>query len=242
MASDPRRHLILALDLPERDRALEMATLLKDLVGTFKIGLQLYTAYGPSIVEPILDAGGRVFLDLKLHDIPNTVGNAVSEACKLGVQMLTLHTSGGLSMMRRAREVVDQHRAGGNPVPELLGVTILTSLSDEETGAVGFAESVERLVPRLAHLAEKAGLDGIVCSPLELNRLKIEGLERLFFVTPGIRPADAAADDQKRVMTAAEAIQAGARYLVVGRPILKAADPVEAAERMLAEIRRAILD
>jgi len=219
-----------------------MATLLKDCVGTFKIGLQLFTAYGSSIVQPILASGGRVFLDLKLHDIPNTVGNAVAEACKLGVHMLTLHTSGGLSMMRRAREVVDQHRAGGNPVPELLGVTILTSLSDEETGAVGFGEPVAKLVPRLAHLAETAGLDGVVCSPLELSRLRTEGLERLFFVTPGIRPADAAADDQKRVMSAGEAIQSGARYLVVGRPILKAPDPVAAAERILGEIRRAILD
>jgi orotidine-5'-phosphate decarboxylase len=233
--------LILALDLPERDQALEMANVLKDVVGTFKIGLQLYTAYGPSIVEPILDLGGRVFLDLKFHDIPNTVGNAVAEACKLGVHMLTLHSSGGPSMLRRAREVADQHRNAGMAVPELLGVTVLTSLSDEETGAIGFADRVADLVPRLARLAAASGLDGIVCSPQELTRLQKEELGRLFFVTPGIRPAQAAVDDQKRVMSAGDAISAGARYLVVGRPILKAADPRVAAEQILEEIQSAML-
>jgi orotidine-5'-phosphate decarboxylase len=234
---DPRQHLIVALDVPTADEALGLVRTLRNHVGVFKVGLQLYTATGPRIVEEIQAEGCRVFLDLKLHDIPNTVSKAVLEACKLGVHMLTLHTSGGPNMLQGAKETVDQWtQSTGKAGPYLLGVTVLTSLSQPEIERIGFGCTIENLVVSLARLAENTGIDGIVCSPLELGRLGEEKLDRLFFVTPGIRLAGSGTHDQARVKGPAEAIAAGAKFLVVGRPITGAPDPVEAAQAILSEI------
>ncbi len=239
-----RKRLIVALDVPTQEEAIELAGSLSETVGTFKIGLQLYTACGPSIVRRIQEFGADVFLDLKLHDIPNTVANAVTEASCLGATMLTLHTSGGRSMLRKAREAADHfHVSTGRPSPALLGVTVLTSLGEPEIAEIGFQPGIDELVLRLARIAADARLDGIVSSPLELPRLRADGLGNLFFVTPGIRPtSEAGSDDQKRVMSAADAIRAGAGYLVVGRPVIKAEDPVRAAGALLREIESAILE
>lgn len=232
---DPRQHLIVALDVPGESQALELVDLLKDQVGYFKVGLQLYTACGPSIVRRIIEKGGKVFLDLKLHDIPNTVASAVTEAGRLGVDLLTIHTLGGQKMMLAAREAADRSESG----LQLLGVTVLTSLDQDQIDEIGFQAGIEDLVVRLAHLADSCGIDGIVCSPVELDRLSTEGFQQLFFVTPGIRPSGASLDDQSRVKTPGEAIQQGARHLVVGRPIVKAPDPAQAARDLVAEIQAA---
>ncbi len=241
---DVHKRLIVALDVPTREEAIELAGVLSESVGTFKVGLQLFTACGPEIVRRIQEFGADVFLDLKFHDIPNTVAGAVTEACCLGVSMLTLHTSGGRAMLRKAREAADHFRVStGRPSPILLGVTVLTSLGEQEISEVGFSAGVDDLVLRLAHIAAESGLDGVVSSPLEVGRLRASGLDELIFVTPGIRPASAArTDDQKRVATAAEAIRSGAGYLVVGRPIVQADDPVGAARTLLREIESAILE
>lgn len=234
---NPKDHLIVALDVPEASQALDLVRTLKDEVGVFKIGLQLFTAYGPPIVGDVLAQGCRVFLDLKLHDIPNTVANAVTEAARLGVDMLTLHTQGGEIMMRRAREAADAAATG--KALELLGVTVLTSLDQHQVDGIGYNRSIEDLVVNLARLADRSGMDGIVCSPMELDRLETEKLQKLFFVTPGIRPQGGSTDDQARTKTAGQAIAQGARYLVVGRPIIKAADPAQAARDFVEEIRAA---
>lgn len=235
--TQPRERLIVALDVPTLEEALRLVRALRGQVRIFKVGLQLYTALGPDIVRRIREADGEVFLDLKLHDIPNTVGNALSEACRLGVRMATLHTLGGPRMLERAREAADQ---AGAAAPKLLGVTVLTSLSGEELARMGFNERPEALVLRLARMAADCRLDGVVCSPLELARLGREGLGPLFFVTPGIRAAGAPSDDQSRTLTAGEAIRAGAGYIVVGRPIVRAPDPATAAEGILAEMEAAV--
>jgi orotidine-5'-phosphate decarboxylase len=236
--TDPRDRLIVALDVPTEEEALGLVRSLRGRARVFKVGLQLYTALGPAVVSRIRDLGGEVFLDLKLHDIPNTVANALTEACRLGVRMVTLHALGGPRMLEKARQVADQAGAGA---PRLLGVTVLTSLSGGDLARLGFGDSVENLVLRLARMAAECGLDGVVCSPLELERLGKEDLGPLFFVTPGIRAAAAAADDQSRTLTAAQAIRAGAGYLVVGRPIVRAPDPAAAAAEILREIEAAIV-
>jgi orotidine-5'-phosphate decarboxylase len=238
--NDPRRHLVVALDVPTSSEALELARDLADYVGVFKVGLQLYTSTGPKIVEEIQASGGNVFLDLKLHDIPNTVSKAVLEACKLGVHMLTLHAAGGPDMMQGARDTADEWiQSSGRPAPHLLGVTVLTSLSEADASRIGFGYSIEDMVVNLARLADDSGLNGIVCSPLELDRLVAENLKNLFFVTPGIRPTGTGADDQARTKTPAQAISSGSKYLVIGRPITGASDPVEAAKGILSEIQTA---
>lgn len=235
-----KEHLIIALDVSSRQTALDLVRILKDHVGWFKVGLQLFTSSGPDIVTEILRHDCKVFLDLKLHDIPNTVSHAVSEALQLGAQMLTLHTTGGEQMLRGARDAVEQHRAtGSHGTAKLLGVTILTSMDQIQSQRVGFSDPIEDLVLRLAHLADDCDLDGIVCSPWELERLREEGFKKLFFVTPGIRPEGSKKDDQSRIMTAGEAILRGARYLVVGRPITQAADPAAAAQALLSEMEDA---
>lgn len=235
-----KNHLIVALDVPSGHEALGLVEKLKSIVGYFKIGLQLYTSQGPEIIQKVKKSGCGVFLDLKLHDIPNTVANAVTEAAALGIDMLTLHTLGGEKMMTRAGEIVMELSAKGKPAPSLLGVTVLTSMDSEELSKVGFKHSIPDLVLRLARLAQRSGLDGLVCSPQELTRLNKEGITELFFVTPGIRPSDTSADDQKRIMTPKEAVLLGARHLVIGRPIIKANDPAEAAERILFEIEQGL--
>lgn len=236
-----RERLIVALDVADPQEALRLVEQLQPEVGLFKIGLQLYTAAGPALVRQVVERGARVFLDLKLHDIPNTVAGATAAACRLGVEMLTIHTSGGRAMMDAARRAAAAARAESGTRLRLLGVTVLTSLSENDLAEVGFPAEVPELVLRLARLAQEVGLDGLVCSPREVAGLRRRGLENFFWVTPGIRPAGAPVEDQARSATAAEAVRAGASYLVVGRPILRAADPVAAARALVAEVEAAMI-
>ncbi len=236
-----RERLIVALDVADPQEALRLVEQLLPEVGLFKIGLQLYTATGPVLVRQVVERGARVFLDLKLHDIPNTVAGATAAACRLGVEMLTLHVSGGRAMMAAARQAADAAQAESGTRLRLLGVTVLTSLSQDDLAELGFHAGVQEVVLRLARQAQEAGLDGLVCSPREVAGLRRSGLENLFWVTPGIRPAGVPVDDQARSATAGEAVRAGASYLVVGRPILKAADPVAAARALVAEVEAAMI-
>jgi orotidine-5'-phosphate decarboxylase len=232
-----RNPIIVALDQPSAEKAIALAEQLAGMVGAVKIGSELFTAAGPEIVRRIRALGLSVFLDLKFHDIPNTVAKAVASAVALDVQMLTIHTSGGLEMMRAAekagREQAD--RLGTAP-PLILGVTILTSLDNQGIAEIGFESNVGRQVQKLASLAAKAGLRGLVCSPLEVAELRSLLPENFELVTPGIRPPDAAADDQKRTLTPKEALDAGATWLVIGRPIYAAPHPRKAAEQILQNI------
>ncbi len=208
---------------------------LKRLSGTVrwvKVGLEMFTACGPDCVRQVADAGFDVFLDLKLHDIPNTVARAVESAAKLPIRMLTLHTAGGREMLSRAVQAQRDHA----PDLLLLGVTVLTSLSASDLAAVGVVDAPSAQVVRLGRLAVDAGLRGLVCSPLEIAPLRAALPADVALVTPGIRPRDSGADDQSRVMTPADAARAGASYLVVGRPIFNAADPVAAARAILSEL------
>jgi orotidine-5'-phosphate decarboxylase len=225
--------LILVLDAQS---PRDVAPTLKRLSGTVrwvKVGLEMFTACGPDCVREVADLGFNVFLDLKLHDIPNTVAKAVESVSRLPIRMLTLHTGGGREMMSWAVKAQQQHA----PNLLLLGVTVLTSMSATELNNVGVAATPADQVVRLGRLAVDAGLRGLVCSPLEIAPLRAALPADIALVTPGIRPRDAKADDQTRVMTPAEAAQAGANYLVVGRPIFKAPDPVAAAEAILAELK-----
>ena len=233
-----RDKLIVALDVDSADRALELFDALRDAVGMFKIGSQLFTAAGPDIVRQIVTRGGHVFLDLKFHDIPNTVAAAGVEATRLGVSIFNVHASGGAEMMKRAAEAVSETAVReGLPKPEVIAVTLLTSLDDEALKQIGISGDAETFVANLARAAATCGLDGVVASPHEIQIIRNTVPNPAFMiVTPGIRPASVATDDQRRVMTAAEAIRAGADYLVVGRPILKAIDPVAAAKTIVAEI------
>ncbi len=224
--------LILVLDAQS---PREVAPILRPLQGTVrwvKVGLEMYTACGPDAVREIADLGFQVFLDLKLHDIPNTVAKAVESAAKLPIGMLTLHTCGGREMMQWAVKAQQQHA----PNLLLLGVTVLTSMSAPGLAETGVTDSPEKQVVRLGRLAAESGLRGLVCSPLEITPLRAVLPSEVALVTPGIRPRDAKADDQTRVMTPGEAAKAGANYLVVGRPIFKAPDPVAAARAILAEL------
>ncbi len=231
------RQIILALDVGSRAEALPLARLLHKEIAFFKVGLQLFTACGPDLVRDLLEIGVKVFLDLKLHDIPNTAARAAGEAVRLGCSMMTVHTLGGLQMLRSVRESVDG--AAGEleqAPPRLLGVTILTSMDQEEMARVGVSGTPDASVLKLAQLAVDAGLDGVVSSPRELDILEREPLNRLLRVTPGVRPAGAARDDQKRTMTPVEAVRAGANYLVIGRPITGSADPLRAARTINREL------
>ena len=225
--------LILALDVPTREAAAPILRQLRGQLHWVKVGLQLFTAYGPNYVREVAGMGFNVFLDLKLHDIPNTVAKAVESLAPLPISMLTLHTAGGAEMMRAALAAQQKH----NPKLLLLGVTVLTSLDTAGLGEVGVPASSADQVVRLGQLAATAGLRGLVCSPLEVAMLRSKLPTDMQLVTPGIRPADeTGGDDQKRVMTPADAAKAGASYIVVGRPILQAADPATAARAILAEL------
>lgn len=208
---------------------------LQGTVGWVKVGLEMFTACGPDCVREIAGQGFKVFLDLKLHDIPNTVAKAVESCAKLPIGMLTLHTCGGREMMQWAVKAQQQHA----PHLLLLGVTVLTSMSAAGLAETGVGESPERQVVRLGSLAADAGLRGLVCSPLEIAPLRQALPSGVALVTPGIRPRDAKADDQTRVMTPGEAARAGANFIVVGRPIFKASDPAAAARAVLEELRTA---
>ncbi len=231
--SDPRSCLIVALDVPDKPSALNAVEQLSGHVGYFKLGLEIFTREGPRLVEEIRDRGEKIFLDLKLHDIPNTVRGAVRSACRLGVHMLTVHASGGASMLTAASQ---EAQSSGSP-PLLLAVTALTSLSEEEMKNLGVGGSVEQWVTRLAELAYNSGIRGVVASSKELPMLRRKFQNTLQFVIPGIRPAGTALQDQSRTATPAEAIRAGANYIVVGRPILQAPDPIKAADSIVEEIR-----
>jgi orotidine-5'-phosphate decarboxylase len=230
--------LILALDVETQREAEEFVSLLRGKVGAFKVGVELYAGNGPAVVEMICDTGEKVFLDLKFHDIPNTVAKAVAQACKLGVSMLNLHASGGSEMMRAAFAAAQNVAVEGKQArPLLLAVTVLTSLNEsilkEE---LGIRRTLREQVVHLAQMAKDAGLDGVVASPQEIPEIRAACGKNFLIVTPGVRPSWAAAGDQKRVMTPREAIQAGADYIVVGRPILAAPDPAAAAARIIEEI------
>ena len=234
-----KEKIIIALDVGTRQEALSLVSELKD-AQVFKIGMELFTAEGPGLLEEIACQGKRVFLDLKYHDIPNTVAGAVRSATRHGVHMLTLHTSGGKEMMAKSAEAAAQEAANlGISRPYLLGVTVLTSLKEAELKEIGVSASVAEQVLRLASLAREAGLDGAVCSPQEIEIIKKESGKDFLVVTPGIRPAWAAAHDQKRIMTPAEALKKGADYMVIGRPITGAPSPHEAFLKIVEELEQA---
>lgn len=218
--------VILALDVPERARTLELAGLIGPEVGMVKLGLESFVAHGPELVRAVVGMGLPVFLDLKLHDIPRTAAAAAKMALDLNVNLLTVHASGGAEMVRACREAV------GDKV-HLVAVTVLTSLGDDDLAGVGFNGQAATVAARLGKLAIDSGAHGLVCSALDLQALSGVGGTR---VVPGVRPASAAAHDQKRVATPAEAMKAGATWLVVGRPILESPDPVAAARSINSEI------
>ncbi len=225
--------LILALDVPTREAAAPMLHQLRGQLRWVKIGLQMFTAYGPDYVREVAGLGFRVFLDLKLHDIPNTVAKAVESLAPLPISMLTLHCAGGAEMMRAARAAQQKH----HPDLLLLGVTVLTSMDSAGLAEIGVTAPSTDQVVRLGQLAATAGLRGLVCSPLEVALLRQKLPADLQLITPGIRPAgESGGDDQKRVLTPAAAARAGSTYIVVGRPILQAADPAAAARAILAEL------
>ncbi len=242
MSELAKKKLIVALDVDTAHSALELFDALRECVGMFKIGMQLFTAAGPDIVRQIVARGSRVFLDLKYHDIPNTVAMAAIEATRLGVSIFNIHAAGGAEMMTRAVEAVtNTAEREGLARPKLIAVTILTSVDATTLDQIGIDEDPQSVVKRLAALTDTAGLDGVVASAREIKIIR-ETVSRPDFliVTPGIRGLTDAADDQRRSMTAGDAIRAGADYLVVGRPILNANDPVKAAIAIVAEIENSL--
>jgi orotidine-5'-phosphate decarboxylase len=232
---EARQKIIFALDVHEFSEVEAWAARLAPHVGMFKIGKQLFTACGPAAVRMIQKHGGEVFLDLKYHDIPNTVAMACSEAARLGAQLFNLHALGGYEMMATTMEKLHREYPDGNR-GRVLAVTILTSSTETTLRDVGIDYPVPDMVVRLATLAQRAGLDGVVASPQEVGLIRAACGKDFLIVTPGVRPAFAAADDQKRIMTPAEAVRAGADFLVIGRPISAAPDPVAAAEAIIDEI------
>jgi orotidine-5'-phosphate decarboxylase len=242
MNSRAKHKLIVALDVDSASRALDLFAELRDISGMFKIGSQLFTAAGPDIVREIISQGGRVFLDLKYHDIPNTVAAAGVEATRLGVSIFNVHASGGAEMLKRTTAAVNEVSVKeGLAKPKVIAVTLLTSIDQNMLARIGIHDDPRSVVSSWAQLAADCGLDGVVASPQEIEIIRAAVDKPDFvIVTPGIRPAGDAADDQRRVLTATEAIRAGADYLVVGRPILNAADPAAAANRIVAEIAAAL--
>ena len=244
MKVSAKDRLIIALDVETAGEAREIFAALKDYAGMFKIGSQLFTAAGPGVVREIVQAGGRVFLDLKFHDIPNTAAAAGVEAARRGVSIFNVHACGGSEMMRRTAEAVAETcaREGVEP-PLIIAVTVLTSADDSTLAETGFSSGATEQVRRMARLTAEAGLDGVVASPHEVKLVR-EAVGRTDFVivTPGVRSSVVASDDQRRVMTPAEAVRAGADYLVVGRPILKAPDPARAAQEIIGEMQQAETD
>jgi orotidine-5'-phosphate decarboxylase len=231
-----KQHLIVALDVPGEVAGLELASRLEDQCQWFKVGLELYIAAGPAIVEKLVARGHSVFLDLKLHDIPNTVAAAVRSAASLGASLLTVHAAGGPAMLQAAQEAA----AGLATAPQLLAVTVLTSMDQGQLAAIGVSAATAEQVTLLAKMGLAAGIRGFVCSPQEVAAMRALTGPDGVLVTPGIRPAGAAKGDQQRVATPTYALEQGASYLVVGRPITQAADPALAAEAILFEIAEAL--
>ncbi len=238
----PRNKLIIALDVETPNEARRLVSSLRGVAGMFKVGSQLFSSGGPEVVREIINSGEQVFLDLKFHDIPNTVAAAAVQAMRLGVSMFNVHASGGSIMMRRTAEAIKEcgERERIAP-PVVLGVTVLTSSDKTTLAEIGWTEQPDQLVTRLAQLAANSGLDGVVASAREVSILrKAVSRSPFVIVTPGIRPACTSKDDQSRVMTPREAIDAGADYIVVGRPILQAPDPVQAARQVIAEMQTSL--
>lgn len=237
----PTNKLIVALDVDSVGRARELVEILNDVVGMFKIGSQLFTAVGPTIVREIIKAGGRVFLDLKFHDIPNTVAGAAIEATRMGVSIFNVHALGGSEMMRRTAEAVSEvSEREALPRPAVIAVTVLTSTDARVLIATGMSSNVEEQVLGLAKLAAVSNLDGIVASALEVPLVRAAIPRNDFLiVTPGVRPSGVDHRDQKRVVTPAEAVRNGSDYLVIGRPIIESDDPVRAALAVIDEIEKA---
>ena len=227
---DPRQRLIVALDVDTEERAQSLIHELTPHVGMFKVGQELFTTLGPGIVRSIIEGGGRVFLDLKYHDIPTTVARAVAAASRLGAFFITIHTSGGRAMLEAAASALP---AEGT---QLLGVTILTSHTDETLGETGSRGSVSESVRRLATLARESGVDGVVCSAHEISLVREALGDELLIVTPGIRPEGADKGDQARVTTPGDARRLGCDYIVVGRPITRASSPKDAARAIVEEL------
>jgi len=221
--------IIVALDVATKEKALELVKQLRDQISFFKIGLQLYTAEGPEIVRAVLSTGAKVWLDIKLHDIPNTVARAVESANNLGVHMLTIHLSGGSEMVRAATA------AGANNML-LLGVTVLTSATEQTLREIGVAGKVDDQVLRLAKLGVEVGIDGVVASPHEIKKLRAEFGDKIKIAVQGIRPTWAEPGDQKRFMTPRDALEAGADYIGIGRPITAHRNPQEAVAKILQEL------
>ena len=233
--------IIVALDVDSASRAVELADALRGVVGAVKVGSQLFTAAGPDVVARLVSRGHRVFLDLKFHDIPNTVAGAAAEAAKMGVWLFDVHASGGGAMMRAARDAArDAAARTGQPAPLIVGITVLTSFDEPTLASVGVRRPVIEQVGALARLAQDSGLSGVVASPHEIAGIRAACGPDFVLVTPGIRPAApagaAARDDQARTMSAGQAVRAGATYIVVGRPIVAAPHPRAAAEALQAEI------
>jgi len=231
--------IIIALDVKTGQDALALVDKLDD-AEVFKVGLELFTAEGPSLFDELKARQKRLFLDLKFHDIPNTVAGAVASGTRHGIQMMTLHAAGGREMMERAKEAVETEAQNtGLSRPLLLGVTILTSLKESQLAEIGMEASTEAQVLRLARLAKDAGMDGVVCSPWEIEIIKEECGKDFLVVSPGIRPAWAAAQDQKRIMTPSQAVHKGADFIVIGRPVTQASSPSEAFARIIDELEKA---
>ena len=230
--------IIVPLDVPSAAQALSVADKLRGAVGGFKVGKELFTAAGPDVVRALVAKGDRVFLDLKYHDIPNTVAGAVRSASELGVWMLNVHASGGRPMMEAARRAADEYGAKSGAAPLVIAVTVLTSLDAATLASVGVTAAPLDQVVMLARLAQAAGMDGVVASPRETAAIREACGPDFLIVTPGIRggAASSGPDDQQRTLTPAEAVKAGSSYLVVGRPITGAADPVAAAAKILKEM------
>lgn len=233
--------LIVALDFDTQEKAINMVNQLEDSVDIFKVGLELYLASRGKVVEYLHEKGKKVFLDLKFMDIPNTVAGAAREAAKMGVFMFNVHVPGGIAMMEAAREAVEQVVAGGKQRPLLIGVTVLTSLDQNDLNRLGITKDVKDLVIDRARLAKEAGLDGVVASPKEASEIRNVCGENFVTVCPGVRPTWAATGDQKRIMTPKDAINQGASYLVVGRPITGGQDPAENARKVLQEMEEGFI-
>lgn len=236
-----RSKLIVALDLPTADAAARMAERLQGHAGAFKVGFELFSAEGPALPRYLAARGEHVFLDLKFHDIPNTVRSASREAAQLGVAMFNVHAAGGRKMMEAALEGARESQGAGAR-PLVLAVTVLTSLAAADLAEIGIAGSPEEAVIRLALLAKSAGLDGVVASAREAAAIRQACGPDFVIVTPGIRPTSAAVNDQARVMTPEDAIRAGADYLVCGRPVTASSQPEQAADAIVTEIERALQD
>jgi len=234
---NPKDRLIVALDVNSEEKATVLVRKLKGDVKIFKLGLELFSSCGPDIIRAIKEEGCGVFLDLKFHDIPNTVAKAAACVTRAGVSMFNVHALGGYDMMKRAAEAVKDEVAGKSiKRPKILAVTMLTSASENDLKKLGINDNMKSVVLRLAGLAKEAGLDGVVASAKEAKDIKKDLGSSFLVVTPGVRPSWAKVGDQKRVATPSEAVKAGADYIVVGRPVIEAPDPVEAVKKILKEI------